>query len=466
MPGDGGSARLADTERLAWLRLIRSENVGPATFRALLGHFGTAEAALAALPELSRRGGAVRAVRIASVAEAEQELAATERMGATLVTAGDPDYPPWLRHADGPPPLIAVRGETKHLASPSIAIVGARNASVAGRKIAALLAKGLGEAALVIVSGLARGIDAVAHEAALESGTVAVFAGGIDHVYPPENEGLFRRIIDAGGCAISEMRFGWEPRPRDFPRRNRIIAGMAVATVVVEAAERSGSLITARFALEQNREVFAVPGSPLDPRAAGSNNLIKQGARMVTETGDIVEAVRPMLADLAAPISKPLAGQPVHEMDAGPVDNDRDRILRRSARPLLKLTRSFGSPACQRARSTSSCLSWTSQAGSRVTSGSGYRFAKSGLFAGPRLSHSIAAFVRLRLTRFAPSLRNHHVDQLRQERKVAGPGHPSKPGCLQGYLLRDLQPGPMARTAWRGFRLHEIPEPLGHACIS
>ena len=327
MPSDAGGARLTDTERLAWLRLIRSENVGPGTFRALLGHFGSAEAALAALPELSRRGGATRAVRIAGAAEAEEEIAATERVGATLVTTGDPDYPPWLRHADAPPPLIAVCGETRHLASPSIAIVGARNASVAGRKIAALLAKGLGESGLVIVSGLARGIDAVAHEAALESGTIAVFAGGIDHIYPSENEGLFHRIIDAGGCAISEMRFGWEPRARDFPRRNRIIAGMAVATVVVEAAERSGSLITARFALEQNREVFAVPGSPLDPRASGSNNLIKQGARMVTETGDILEAVRPMLVDLTDSISMPLACQPAQELDAGPVDTDRGRIL-------------------------------------------------------------------------------------------------------------------------------------------
>jgi DNA processing protein len=249
-------ARLPDEERLAWLRLIRSENVGPATFRALLGHCGSAETALAMLPELSRRGGAARTVRIASRAEAEAELEETHRIGAALVTTGDAEYPPWLRHADGPPPLIAVRGATRYLASPCIAIVGARNASVAGRKIAALLSKGLGETGFAIVSGIARGIDAVAHEAALASGTIAVFAGGIDHIYPPENEARFERIIDSGGCAISEMRLGWEPRARDFPRRNRIIAGMALATVVVEAAERSGSLITARFALEQNREVF------------------------------------------------------------------------------------------------------------------------------------------------------------------------------------------------------------------
>ncbi len=300
---------------------------GPATFRGLINHFGSAQAALDALPELSRRGGAARSVRIASHAEAEEEMAATIRLGAVFVGIGEPHYPPWLRHGDAPPPLIAIRGGTQHLTSPAIAIVGARNASVAGRKMAALLAKGLGDAELVIVSGLARGIDAAAHEAALSGGTVAVFAGGIDSVYPKENEGLFQRILEAGGCGVSEMRLGWEPRARDFPRRNRIIAGMALATIVVEAAERSGSLITARLALEQNREVFAVPGSPLDPRAAGSNNLIKQGARMVTDVGDVVEAVRPILGrpSEAAPstFSAPASGEPAAE----PAESERDRIL-------------------------------------------------------------------------------------------------------------------------------------------
>jgi DNA processing protein len=193
--------------------------------------------------------------------------------------------------------------------------------------MAALLARGLGDAEFVIASGLARGIDSAAHEAALSSGTVAVFAGGIDQVYPSENEGLFQRILDAGGCGISEMRLGWEPRARDFPRRNRIIAGIAVAAIVVEAAERSGSLITARMALEQNREVFAVPGSPLDPRAAGSNNLIKQGARMVTHIGDVLEAVRPMLAQPVDPapniFSAPLPDEPPVE----PAETDRSRVI-------------------------------------------------------------------------------------------------------------------------------------------
>jgi DNA processing protein len=266
-------------------------------------------------------------VRIASLAEAEDEIAATLKVGGMLVGLGEPLYPPWLRHGDAPPPLLTVRGETRHLTSPAIAIVGARNASVAGRKMAALLARGLGDADFAVASGLARGIDSAAHEASLTSGTIAVFAGGIDQVYPSENEGLFQRILDAGGCGISEMRIGWEPRARDFPRRNRIIAGIAVATIVVEAAERSGSLITARMALEQNREVFAVPGSPLDPRAAGSNNLIKQGARMVTDVGDVLEAVRPMLTrPVDAPpsvFSAPLSDEPPVE----PADTDRSRVI-------------------------------------------------------------------------------------------------------------------------------------------
>ena len=327
-PGGAASAgvTLSDEQRFAWLRLIRSENVGPASFRALINTYGSAQAALEAVPELSRRGGGTGAIRIASVAEAQAEMEAVARIGARFVGIGEPLYPPWLRQADGPPPLIAVRGSPKHLTSPAIAIVGARNASVAGRKMAALLAKGVGDADFVVVSGLARGIDAAAHEAALGNGTVAVFAGGIDIVYPPENADLFDRILDAEGCAISEMRIGWEPRARDFPRRNRIIAGMSLATVVVEAAERSGSLITARLALEQNREVLAVPGSPLDPRAAGSNNLLKHGARLVTDARDIIEAVTPLLEH--PPVIDPsLFKAPVPEQPPEPAEDERTRIL-------------------------------------------------------------------------------------------------------------------------------------------
>ncbi len=254
-------------------------------------------------------------------------MAAMQRLGAVFVGMGEPTYPPWLKHGDAAPPLIAVRGDTRHLASPTVAIVGARNASAARRKMAALLAKGLGDADFVVVSGLARGIDSAAHDAALSGGTIAVFAGGVDIIYPRENEDLFQRITDAGGCGVSEMRLGWEPRARDFPRRNRIIAAMSLATVVVEAAERSGSLITARLALEQNREVLAVPGSPLDPRAAGANNLIKQGARVVTEPADIIEAVTPMLSRPPAPpagvVSAPSPDEPAGEPD----DSERARIV-------------------------------------------------------------------------------------------------------------------------------------------
>jgi DNA processing protein len=324
-----GGVPLTDEQRLAWLRLIRSENVGPITFRSLINHFGSAQAALDGAPELSRRGGGGggRSIRIATRQEAEEEIAAIDRIGGRLVGIGEPLYPPWLRHGDSPPPLLTVRGDSKHLSRRAVAIVGARNASVAGRKMAAILARDLGEAGFAVVSGLARGIDAAAHEAALPEGTVAVFAGGVDRVYPPENDGLFQRMLAADACGISEMPVGWEPRARDFPRRNRIIAGMALATIVVEAAERSGSLITARMALEQNRDVFAVPGSPLDPRAAGGNNLIKQGARLVTHAGDVIEAVAPMLTDPpeapAPSFRAPTSGQPEPE----PAEDDRARVI-------------------------------------------------------------------------------------------------------------------------------------------
>ncbi len=327
MPVEAGGVTLSDEQRLAWLRLTRSENVGPATFRELINHFGSAQAALDALPDMSRRGGAARSIRICGQREAEAEMEAAERIGARFIGSGEPDYPPWLRHADAPPPLLAARGGPGHLVRPAIALVGARNASVAGRKMAALLARELGESGLAIASGLARGIDAAAHDAALTNGTVAVFAGGIDVIYPSENEALFSRILDAGGCAISEMRMGWEPRARDFPRRNRIIAGMSLATVVVEAAKRSGSLITARLALEQNREVLAVPGSPLDPRAAGANNLIKQGARIVTAAADVVEAVAPMLANPPRVPPADLDAPPSDEVRAEPGDEQRKLVL-------------------------------------------------------------------------------------------------------------------------------------------
>jgi DNA processing protein len=286
--------RLTDDQRLDWLRLIRSENVGPRTFGSLLRHFGSARAALAALPDLARRGGAARPVRICGREEAAAELAAAARMGVAFVALGEDDYPAQLATIDDAPPLLAVRGKLAVLNQPMVAMVGSRNASAAGVKLAEQLARDLGAAGLVVVSGLARGIDAAAHRASVATGTVAALAGGHDHVYPPEHVPLVEALI-ANGAAVSEMPFGYEPRGRDFPRRNRLISGLAHGVIVVEAAQKSGSLITGRMALEQNREVFAVPGSPLDPRAAGTNALIKQGAVMVTEAEDVLAVLRPII---------------------------------------------------------------------------------------------------------------------------------------------------------------------------
>jgi DNA processing protein len=292
--GAAGGVRLTDAQRLDWLRLIRSENIGPRTFRALLNHYGGAGGALAALPDLARRGGAERPGRICSTEEAEREMQAARRKGIALVALGEPDYPARLRMIDDAPPLLAVHGNIGALTRPMVAIVGSRNASGAGAKFAGRLAQDLGRAGLVIVSGLARGIDAAAHQASLESGTIAVLAGGHEHIYPPEHLGLAERIL-AQGATVSEMPLSWEPRARDFPRRNRLISGLSVGVVIVEAARRSGSLITARMAGEQGREVFAVPGSPLDPRAEGTNGLLKNGVTLVTEADDVLSVIRPIL---------------------------------------------------------------------------------------------------------------------------------------------------------------------------
>ena len=288
--------RLSDEQRLDWLCLIRSDNVGPRTFRALVNHYGSARAALAALPELARRGGATGPTRICSREEAERELHAGKALGVTLVALGEPDYPNRLPMIDDAPPLLAVRGNMAALALPMLAIVGSRNSSAAGIRFAERLARDLGEAGFAIASGLARGIDAGAHRASLATGTIAVLAGGHEHIYPPEHVALADAIITTGAL-VSERPLTWEPRARDFPRRNRLISGLAVGVVIVEAAKRSGSLITARFALEQGREVFAVPGSPLDPRAQGSNDLLKQGATLVTEAADVITVVRPILGE-------------------------------------------------------------------------------------------------------------------------------------------------------------------------
>jgi DNA processing protein len=289
------ATRLTDSERFDWLRLIRSENVGPRTFRALIRNCGSAGAALKALPDLARRGGAAKPIRLASVEEIERELAAARLVGVRFIGLDEPDYPAALRQIDSAPPVLALRGSEETLRRAAVAIVGSRNASGAGLTFTERLARGLGRAGYVVVSGLARGIDQRAHVASLETGTIAVLAGGHARPYPPEAAPLLGRIAEAG-AVISEMPVEWEPRGRDFPRRNRIVSGMALGTVIVEAARGSGSLITARFAAEQNREVFAVPGSPLDRRAEGTNDLLRDGANLCARVEDVLNVLDPMRA--------------------------------------------------------------------------------------------------------------------------------------------------------------------------
>src|SRR5712692_3484143 len=304
--------QLTDEQRLDWLRLIRSDHVGPRTFRALINHLGGARAALAGLPDLARRGGLRGPPRILSREDAAREIAAARSHGVRLVATGEPDYPQRLKMIDDAPPLLAVRGN-------------------AG-------------AGFAIVSGLARGIDAAAHRGSLATGTVAVLAGGHDKIYPPEHASL-AEAIPADGALVSEMPMGWEPRARDFPRRNRLISGLAAGVVIVEAARRSGSLITARFALEQGREVFAVPGSPLDPRAEGTNDLIKQGATIVTEAADVISVLRPILGQpIALAAEEP---EPPAPSAAEPGAGERTRIvdlLGPTPVPIDDLIRLSGSP--------------------------------------------------------------------------------------------------------------------------
>jgi DNA processing protein len=289
-----------------------------------LNHYGSARAALAALPDLARRGGSTRGPRIFARQDAEQEFAAAHELGVALVGLGEPAYPARLREIDDAPPLLAVRGEPTALERPLLAIVGARNASAAGQKFAERLARDLGQAGFVIVSGLARGVDASAHRASLPTGTVAVLAGGHARVYPPEHLALLDALLHEG-AAVSEMPVTWEPRSRDFPRRNRIISGLVLGVIVVEAATRSGSLITARLAAEQGREVFAAPGSPLDPRAEGSNSLLKQGATLVTEASDVIAVIEPILG---RPLPLAEAAEPTCPSPApGADDAERSRIM-------------------------------------------------------------------------------------------------------------------------------------------
>jgi DNA processing protein len=291
-------AVLSDAERLNWLRLSQSENVGPITFARLLERYGSAEKAIEALPELSRRGGMKRPLTLLDKSRAEDMIAAAQKSGARFLGFLEPGYPEWLRQIPSVPPLICYCGNLDLANKPAIGIVGARNASAVAMKFARQLSRQLVERGYIIVSGLARGIDTAAHDAATPGNTIAVIANGIDYFYPPENEKL-QRAIAGEGLLISEFVPGTTPKAEYFPRRNRIISGLSQGIIVVEAAMRSGSLITARFANEQGRQVFAVPGSPLDPRCEGTNNLIKEGATMLTSVQDVLDAMGYSAPDLS-----------------------------------------------------------------------------------------------------------------------------------------------------------------------
>lgn len=310
---------MADAEvddRVARLRLIRSSRIGPVAYRQLLARFGSAQAALDALPDLARRAGG-QPPRIASAGEVEGEIREVEKLGARYLFVGQGLYPALLAQLDNAPPALTVRGDLKLLDKPTIAIVGARNASAAACRFARTLAHELSEQGALVVSGLARGIDTAAHNGALEGGTAGVIASGIDIAFPPENATLQEEIATRG-VLIAEQPPGREPLARHFPYRNRIIAGMAAGTVVVEAAPRSGSLITARLANEAGREVMAVPGSPLDPRAQGCNSLIRDGATLVQSAADVLESIRPMGAYVSQERQR-------FEPPAGDYDGDAER---------------------------------------------------------------------------------------------------------------------------------------------
>ena len=306
------------------LRLIRTDGVGPLTYRRLLARYATHEAALDALPRLAREGGRATPPAIPSRAVVEQERAALDRLGGRFLLLGTPDYPPLLALLADAPPILACLGDPGVLAGRAVALVGGRNATANGERIAETLAAELAQAGITVVSGLARGIDAAVHAGALAAGrTVAVVAGGLDCPYPPEHADLQRRIAEAG-AVLAESPLGTTPQARHFPRRNRIIAGLALGVVVVEAALRSGSLITARLAQEAGREVFAVPGSPLDPRARGSNDLIRQGAQITETAADILDNL-PDHPDREGLARAPLFARPrVPAAPAGPVPDPAD----------------------------------------------------------------------------------------------------------------------------------------------
>jgi DNA processing protein len=324
-------------ERLAWLQLARCEGVGPVTFTALLEHHGSARAALRAV--LRRRRDDGRPVRLAEPAALAAEEEALARQGGRLLIRTDEAYPRQLRSLPDAPPLLAVRGDPALLQGPAVAVIGARNASANGCGFARTLGRELAASGLVVVSGLARGIDTAAHEGALAAGgaTVAVIATGVDVAYPPENAGLMAEIA-ARGAVVGERPLGSEARARDFPRRNRVIAGLSLGVVVVEAAPSSGSLITARLAVDYGREVLAVPGSPLDPRHRGTNQLLRDGAHLVESTGDVLAVLAPLAQRAASPVPRarrvPGTAPPAPKTPTGRVPDTRGTLAERVASAL------------------------------------------------------------------------------------------------------------------------------------
>ncbi len=332
---------LSDQERFDRLRLARTDRVGPVAFRELLKRYRTAGAVLEALPELSRRAGSV--LKPAPVEDAERELAAGEAVGAALLVIGDAAFPPQLAAVDPPPPVLWTLGDAGLLSRRSVAVVGARIASASAQRFARGLASELGQAGYAVVSGMARGVDAAAHEGPLPHGTAAVLGGGVDDVYPQENRALYERLAE-DGCIVSESPVGHRAQARDFPRRNRIISGLSLGVVVVEAEIRSGSLITARLAAEQGREVFSVPGSPLDPRAKGTNDLLRQGANLCEGAEDVLRVLSTMrtIADLGGGLDEGEAPAPDADLDdlreriaalLSPTAVQRDELVRATGAP-------------------------------------------------------------------------------------------------------------------------------------
>jgi DNA processing protein len=316
---------------------VRTPGVGPVTYRQLIARFGTASVALAAVPDLARRGGGAPP-RLLTCDEAEHEIAAVEKAGAIYLALGQGLYPQLLAELEDAPPLVMAKGNLNLLDRTAVAIVGARNASAAACRFARGLAHDLGQNDLVVVSGLARGIDSAAHDGAIESGTIGVVAGGIDVFYPPENEERQKALYERG-LVIAEMPPGTEPRARHFPYRNRIIAGISAGTVVVEAAPKSGSLITARLAAEAGREVMAVPGSPLDPRAQGCNQLIRDGATLIQTAADVAEAIRLPASSVRA---TPVPYEPSHEVNGEDALGTVEELLGPSPVPVDEIIRLSG----------------------------------------------------------------------------------------------------------------------------